>query len=110
MWNEIQRSLKPITSAVPPQNSTLQKVQSTSVSRVPEEATVSEHPRPKDEEETLVLPDSYHQAIQDLECQIKTLGAKIDVFTEARRTITQSLQTDVQVRSVFQICLFDFYT
>lgn len=107
--NEIQRSLKPITSAISPQNSTLQKIQSTSVFGVPG-ATVCEHPRPNGADETLVFPDSYHQAIQDLERQIKTLGEKIDAFTEARRSITQTLRTDVQVRSVFQICLFDFYT
>ena len=102
--------MKPITSAISPQNSTLQKVQSTSVNGVSEEATVCEHPRPRDADETLVLPDSFHHAIQDLERQIKTLGAKIDAFTEARRSITQTLPTDVQVRSVFQLCLFDFYT
>jgi hypothetical protein len=103
----MQRSLKPITSAISPQNSTLQKVQSTFVLGVPGEATVCEHSQPN---ETLVFPDSYHQAMQDLERQIKTLGAKIDAFTEARRSITQTLRTDVQVRSVFEICLFNFYT
>ena len=106
----MQRTLKPTTSAIFPQNSALQKVQSTSVFGVPGEATVSEHPRPNDADETLVLHDTYHQAIQDLERQIKTLGVKIDAFTEARRSITQTLRTDVQVRSIFQICLFDIYT
>lgn len=52
-------------------------------------------------DDTLILSDSYHQAIQELECQIKTLGAKIDAFTDARRSITQTLRTDVHVRSVF---------
>ena len=97
--------MKPITSAISPQNSTLQTVQSTSIFGVPGEATVCEHPRPNGADETLVLPDSYHQAIQDLERQIKTLGAKIDAFTEVRRSIAETLRTDVQVRSVFS-CMF----
>jgi hypothetical protein len=100
--------LKPITSAISPKNPTLQKVQSSSVLGVPEEATVCEHPRPKDADETLVLPDSYNQAIQDLGRQIKTLGAKIDAFTEARRSITQTLRTDIQVRSVFPKKIYRF--
>ena len=93
--------MKPITSPISPKNSTLQKVQSTSDNGVPEEATLCEHPKPRDADETLVLPDSYHQAIQDLERQIKTLGEKIDAFTDARESITQTLRTDEQVRSVF---------
>ena len=100
--------MKPITTPISPKNSTLQKVQSTSGNGVPEEATLCEHPRPRDADETLVLPDSYHQAIRDLERQIKTLGEKIDAFTDARESITQTLRTDEQtlrtdeqVRSVF---------
>ena len=98
--------MKPITSAISPQNSAHQKIQSTSVFGVLGEATACEHSRPNGADETLVLPDSYHQAIQDLERQIKTLGEKIDAFSEARRSMTQTLRTDVQVRSVFQLCLF----
>ena len=96
--------MKPITSAISPQNSTHQKVQSKSVFGVLGEAAVWEHSRPNGADKTLFLPDSYHQAIQGLERQITTLGEKIDAFTEARRSMTQTLRTDVQVSSVFQIC------
>lgn len=76
-----------------------------------EQPTVCEHPRSHCTDQTPVLPG---QAIQDLDRQVKILGAKIDAFVEARRGITQSLRTDgVHVRLVFffffvQIYLFKF--
>jgi len=94
---EIQQSLKHITTAIP-QNTTFQKTQPTSVFGVLGEPTACEHPQPNDVDQTLVLPD--YQAKEDLEYQIKTLGAEIDAFAEARRSITQTLRRDVQVRSV----------
>jgi hypothetical protein len=65
------------------------------------EPTVYEHPQPNGADQTLVLPDPNSQAIQDLERQIRILGAKVDAFAEARRSLTQTLQTDVDVRSAF---------
>lgn len=79
--------MKPTTSAIPSQNTAFEKVQSTSVLDQPSVC------------EVLSNPD--YQAVQDFECQIKILGAEIDAFAEARKSITQTLRTDVRVSFFF---------
>ena len=95
---EIPRSS---TTAISTHNTTSQKVRPTSV---PEEQTICERSRLNDVDQTLVSPDLNfldHRGIEYSEHQIKTLGTMIDAFSEARRSITDTLRTGVHVRLVF---------
>ncbi|KAF8812890.1 hypothetical protein BYT27DRAFT_7335353 [Phlegmacium glaucopus] len=90
-------NLKPVRTPIP-KDTMSHKSQSKSVFEVLDEPMVCERRRPNDADQTLVLSDPnsvVYQAKEYLEYQIGTLGAEIDAFVEARRSLTQSLRTDV---------------